>query len=172
MILDESILKEFVQESKSLISESLEILEEVEGNPSQIKKLEIYGNSVDRIMGGAKNLALMAEPTHPIHFIGDYCALCKAVGYKSSQIVNNPDFLMICVALLLDATETLSDMVNKIASPEKVGATTLSKTFLDRLQWVSNQFGNDIRETVGNKASGEKSFGQSEIDELLRKLGI
>ncbi len=172
MILDESILKEFVQESKSLIMESLEILEEVESDPSQVKKLEVYGNSVDRIMGGAKNLALMAEAGHPIHFIGDYCALCKAVGYKSSQIVNNPDFLMICVALMLDATEMLNEMVEKLISTEKMEATTLSKTFLDRLQWVSNQFGKDIRETVGAKASGEKSFGQSEIDELLKKLGI
>ncbi len=172
MILDDSILKEFVQESKSLIKESLDILEEVESDLSKVKKLEVYGNSVDRIMGGAKNLALMAEANHPIHFIGDYCALCKAVGYKSSQIVSNPDFLMICIALLLDATETLDEMVDKLVSDTKQEATTLSKTFLDRLQWVSNQFSKDIRETVGAKASGEKSFGQSEIDELLKKLGI
>jgi hypothetical protein len=79
---------------------------------------------------------------------------------------------MVCVALLLDATETLDELVDKLVSDAKQEATTLSKTFLDRLQWVSNQFSKDIRETVGAKATAEKSFGQSEIDELLKKLGI
>jgi hypothetical protein len=166
MTIDDSILKEFVLESKSLISESLEILEEVESDISKVKRLEVYGNNVDRIMGGAKNLAIMAEKDHPLHFIGDYCALCKAVGYKSAQIMSNEDFLMICVALLLDATEMLKEMIEKLAT-SKVERTKLNQTFLDRLQWVSSQFGKDVRETVG-----KQGLAQDDIDDLLKKLGI
>lgn len=167
MMLDESILKDFIDESKSLILQSLEILEEVEQDPSQIKKLEVFGNNVDRIMGGAKNLAIMVEPDHPLYFISDYCALCKAVGYKSAQIKNNDGFLTICVALLLDATETLNDMVTKISQTDIKFKNLLTQTFLDRLNWVSSQFGKEVRETVG-----AKSLEQSEIDDLLKKLGL
>lgn len=167
MNLDESILKEFVEESKSLISQSLEILEEVESDPSKVKTLETFGNNVDRIMGGAKSLALMLDKSHPMHFVADYCALCKAVGYKSSQISKNESFLMICVALLLDATEALKDMVDRIATGQKIERGTLSHTFLDRLNWISEQFGKDVRETVG-----QKSLEQNDIDALLKKLGV
>lgn len=171
MSLDDSILKEFIQESKSLISQSLEILEEVEDDVTKIKRLEVYGNNVDRIMGGAKNLAMMVDGKHPLHFIGDYCALCKAVGYKSSQIKGNPDFVMICVALLLDATETLEAMINKVTASANSEKTLLSQTFLDRLSWVSSQFGKDIRETVGAVSSG-KTAEEADINDLLKKLGI
>ena len=167
MSLDIEILNEFVQESKSLIDESLEILSEIESDPNQVKKLESFGNNVDRIMGGAKNLALLVDKTHPLHFISDYCALCKAVGYKASQIKNNPQFYFVCVALLLDATETLQAMINNLKFTEASAKNFLTETFLERLRWVSDQFGKDFRETVG-----EKSLGQNDIDELLKKLGI
>ena len=167
MNLDESILKEFVEESKSLIAQSLEILEEVESEPSKVKLLETFGNNVDRIMGGAKSLALMVDKKHPLHFVADYCALCKAVGYKSSQISRNESFLMICVALLLDATETLKEMVDKLAADQPVERSALSNTFLDRLRWISEQFGKDVRETVG-----QKKLDQNDINALLKKLGI
>lgn len=167
MTLDSSILKEFIQESKLLINESLDTLELVEGDPKEVQKLEVYGNTVDRIMGGAKNLAMLVDATHQMHFIGDYCGLCKAVGYKSSQIKGNDDFLMICVALLLDATETLKEMINKLSVDRIAEKNILSKTFLERLQWVSSQFGKEIRDTVG-----KASHGQEEIDVLLKKLGV
>lgn len=167
MSLDNEILKEFIVESKSLIEQSLEILESADGSPAKAKTLETFGNNVDRIMGGAKNLAMLVDVNHPLYFISDYCAVCKAVGYKGSQIKNNPDFYNICVALLLDATETLVEMIDHVSDENKNPRNLLTQTFLDRLQWVSNQFSKDIRETVG-----EKSLGQNDIDELLKKLGI
>lgn len=169
MTLDDSILKDFVAESKSLISESLEILEDVETHPAKFSKLEVYGNTVDRIMGAAKSLALMVPPTHPLHFIGDYSALCKAVGYKSAQIKGNPDFLMICVALLLDATETLAQMIDKVSVDSVLNKTPLSKTFLERLTWVSEQFGADVSATVSEKKT---KSGADDIEALLKKLGL
>lgn len=168
MSIDSEILNEFVLESKSLIDESLEILSEIESDPKQTKRLENYGNNVDRIMGGAKNLALMVDAKHPLHFISDYCALCKAVGYKASQIKNNPQFYFVCVALLLDATETLQEMIEHLNKLDHHSFKNyLSETFLERLKWVSEQFGKEYRETVG-----EKSLDQNDIDNLLKKLGL
>lgn len=167
MSIDSEILNEFVQESKSLIEESLDILSDIESDPGQTKRLENYGNNVDRIMGGAKNLAIMVDEKHPLHFISDYCALCKAVGYKASQIRNNPQFYFVCVALLLDATETLQDMLGHLDKADHTFKNFLTETFLERLKWVSEQFGKEYRESVG-----EKSLGQNEIDDLLKKLGL
>ena len=46
---------------------------------------------------------------------------------------------------------------------------TLKDTFLDRLRWVSAQFGENVRSSVaieGKKAS------QTQIDDLLKNLGL
>ncbi len=167
MIIDESILREFVEESKLLIAQSLEILDEVESRPANLKKLEVYGNSVDRILGSARSLAVMTEPNHLLHFISDYCALCKAVGFKSSQIRGNNDFLMICLALLQDATEMLSEMLKKLTVESTFEKTVLNEIFLERLSWVSSQFEADVRESA-KAADGDAV----DLDSLLKKLGV
>lgn len=173
--IDVEILKEFQLESQALTEQMLEILESIEGDFSQVKRLEEYGQTVDRIMGGAKSLAMSTtNAEHAIHKIGDYSALCKAVGYKASQIKNNSGFYDICVALLLDATELLEEMINSITEnkPKEV-KQLLSKTFLDRLRWVSNQFSAEYRASVEVKENNApKKLGQSEIDDILAKLGL
>lgn len=170
--IDKDIVKDFVIESKRIIHELVDLLESIEGDFSQVLRLEEYGQKVDRIMGGAKSLALLATLEHPLHMVADYAALCKAVGYKASQIQSNAQFYDICVALLLDATETLSDWVVALEeeTPIEDLKQSLSSTFLERLRWVSNQFGADVRGSVDAQKS--KKMDQNEIDELLRKLGV
>lgn len=170
--LDNDILKEFQAESESLIDKMNEILEKCEGDYSQVQSLEEYGQNVDRIMGGAQSLALGFDPSHLIHKIGDYAAICKAVGYKASQIKGNEQFYDICVALLLDGTEVLSEMVNQLDQAKANIAELFSQTFLDRLRWVSSQFGADIRASVAVKKAPDEKMGQEDIDALLKKLGL
>lgn len=175
MSIDPELLVEFKKESESLIESMLETLESIEGDSSQANKLEQYGQTVDRIMGGAKSIAVGSDPTHFIHTIGDYAALCKAVGYKASQIGDNPQFYDICVALLLDGTEMLETMIEHLDEDQKSADIRdhLSQTFLDRLRWVSNQFAADVRASVAVKEnSTAPRMKQNEIDELLAKLGI
>lgn len=172
--IDIEILKDFQQESKSLIQQMLDILEKIEGDFSQVKKLEEYGQTVDRIMGGAKSLGMsVSNPDHFVHKVGDYSALCKAVGYKASQIRDNPQFYDICVALLLDATELLQEMIDSMIQerPREI-KKLISQTFLDRLRWVSSQFSAEVRASVEVKADQPKRMNQSEIDDLLKKLGL
>lgn len=169
--IDNEILEEFQNESKILIGKMNSILEEVEGNFDQVQSLEEYGNNVDRIMGAAKSLALLAEPDHLVHKIADYSAICKAVGYKSSQIKDNEQFYDICVALLMDGTEVLQEMIDNLSSGKSGIQELFSKTFLERLRWVSSVFKADVRASVDvNK--GQKKMSQSDIDDLLKKLGL
>lgn len=171
MSIDKEIVEDFVGESKTLIDELIDLLEGIEGDFSQVSKLADYGNNVDRIMGGAKSLALMAPPDHALHMISDYAALCKAVGYKASQIKENEKFFDICVALLLDATETLSALLGRIHEDGKILRETIPQAFIERLRWVSHQFSEEYSMSVGAGVAPQK-LKQSEIDELLKKLGM
>lgn len=169
--IDIEILKEFQDESKTLIAKMNEIIDKCEGDYSQVESLEDFGQTVDRIMGAAKSLALMVPPDHLIHRIADYAAICKAVGYKSSQIKNNEQFYDICVALLADGTEVLEAMIDGLS--EKVELKELfTKTFLERLRWVSNEFGAEVKSTVDVNKGKKDKLTQNDIDELLKKLGI
>jgi chemotaxis protein histidine kinase CheA len=172
--IDSDLLNDFYQESKGLVADMLSSLEAIEGDFSQVQSLEEYGQTVDRIMGGAKSLAMSVSETDFIHQVGDYAALCKAVGYKASQIKNNPQFFDICVALLLDATEMLDSMLDILKSDNKKDfKQMMSQTFLDRLRWVSSQFSDEVRASVAVKPDeAKKGMDQSEIDDLLKKLGI
>lgn len=179
MAIDNEILEDFKTESKNLIKELLILLDAADGDPGAYTMLEKYGQTVDRIMGGAKSLATNFAsdfpPGHMIHQMGDYAALCKAVGYKASQIKDNEAFYNVCVAFLLDATEMLQKMIQMfgVESGQSV-SYLLNKTFLDRLKWINSQFKGDVRATVAsnNAEAVPKKMNQSEIDDLLKKLGV
>ncbi len=171
--LDKDILEDFVQESKEIVEDLLNILEQADGDFTKVRTLEDYGQKVDRIMGGAKGLGQLADEKHPIHWVADYSAVCKAVGYKSSQIVGQEDFYNICVALLLDATENLMILINNLDSTTEEIKQILPQTFLDRLQWVAQKFSADYRMSVAAAPEAkQKPMDQSEIDILMKKLGI
>lgn len=165
------IVKDFVDESKVLIRELVELLEEIEGDYTQVSKLSDYGNKIDRIMGGAKSIAIMLPPEHAVHMIGDYAALCKAVGYKASHVQNNKQLFDIIVALLLDATETLDGMMGRLNTSQNDLKKSISNTFLERVRWASEQLSDDLSSSVDTGTTTGK-MGQDEIDEMLRKLGL
>jgi hypothetical protein len=170
---DNEILKEFQAESKVLIGQMTSILESCEGHFDQVKRLEDYGLNVDRIMGAAKSLGLAVEdPGHLIHKVADYSAICKAVGYKASQIKGNEQFYDICVALLLDGTEVLQEMVEALNDSKFEIKELFSTTFLERLRWVSTQFGAEYRGSVDVHKQSRTRLNQVEIDDLLKKLGL
>lgn len=176
MAIDNEILKDFKSESKGLIEEMLELLEEADGEPRAFKNLDRYGQTVDRIMGGAKSLIVQCPEdfpaSHALHRVGDYAAICKSVGYKTSQVSENHQLFNVCVAFLLDATEVLKKMVDDLKAEESGDLEKmLTKTFLERLRWINSQFSSDIRATVGASESAAPSrLKQTEIDELLEKL--
>jgi hypothetical protein len=116
----------------------------------------------------------MVPPDHALHMIADYAALCKAVGYKASQITDNEQFFDICVALLLDATENLSQLIMSVDKDGALLREVIPQAFIERLRWVSNQFNESYSMSVGAGASGSGTpkMQQSDIDDLLKKLGL
>lgn len=164
--IDQDIVKDFMVESKVLLRDLVDLLEKIEGDFSQVLRLGEYAQKVDRIAGGAKGLALMMPPEHVIHMVADYAALCRVVGERASQINGNPQLYDVCVALLLDATEALSEGVGAL---EKVRLADelknlLPKTFSERLRWFLNKFAADSKKV--------QKLDQNEIDNLLKKLGM
>lgn len=172
MSIDSEIIKEFVDESKTLVDDLVAILESIEGDFTKKSQLADYGNGVDRIMGGAKSLALLAPPDHALHMISDYAAVCKAVSYKASQINNNQQFFDICVGLLLDATENLAKLLTNIDKNADALKQNIPQAFIERLHWASDQFAVHVRATVTAGATAKKTSGQEEINDLIKKLGL
>lgn len=189
----DEILDDFRSESKGLVDELMDILDEVEGEYDRRGDLEKYGQVVDRIMGGAKSLEMAVDVGESnLPKIGMYAELCKIVGYKASQIEGNEQFFDAVVAVLLDATEMLEQMVNNLGSEgEKNIKDLLSNTFLDRLKWISGHFDANMRSSIAVDAgqtseekatekTGDKttdkpaqaSNSQAEINELLKALGV
>lgn len=172
MLADEFLI-DFVKESRAIIVEMNEILEKAELGLHQARSLEHYGQLVDRIMGGAKSLAVnMTGPSDMVMKVADYAAVCKAVGYKASQIKENQSFFVICVALLMDVTDVMSEILDLIESGEGIEMKEIvSSALIERLKWVSGQFSKDYRETVAVKTESPK-MSQTDIDELMSKLGL
>lgn len=165
--IDPELLEGFLHEARMISKELLEILESLDGAPEKVTDLANFGNQVDRIMGGAKSLAIMVPPTNSLHMIADYAELCKIVSYKGSQIRNNEQFFNIVIALLLDATETLYLLLERVDQPISMLRQSISNTFIERLKWVSHQFGEDFAQTVQSQ-----KLDQAEIDKLMSKLGF
>ncbi len=166
------IVVEFISESKDIIRTLEEELEKAEAGLEQSSHLENYGQIVDRILGGAKTLAVNLPGEHKmLDRIGDYAGVCKAVGYKACQIKNNPDFYSICVALLMDVTEVLKEMLSILESKQPDPKEVISSTLVERLKWVSGKFSAETRGSVSVQKKDEK-MNQEEIDSLLKKLGV
>lgn len=177
-ITHNEILKDFIEETKSLIAQMQEILQEVEEDITLASRLENYGQLVDRIMGGARVMAMdmdIKDPHHPIHKIADYTGICKAVGYKTSQLKENVGFYQVCVALLMDATDILEELIQEV---EKNSASfnlklLVPQTLIDRLKWVSEKFSTEFRSSVEIKTGNtSQKMTQDEIDKLMAKLGL
>ncbi len=163
-----SILNDFVKESLILMDDCYELLESAEENPSEVEKLADFANRIDRVMGGARSLALGFDNDHALYLIGDYCAICKSVGYQGAKIQNNDQLYNVTVALLLDAIEMVKTFLGKLDVKASALKKTFPSAFLERLKWISFQFDEIDRKA---NASGQR-LEQNEIDALLKKLGL
>lgn len=166
---DVEIIKDFLEESKSLIVKMNDQLEQVEDDPNQVVLLAEFGNNVDRIMGGAQSLSLMLPANVALKKISDFAALCKAVGYKASNSSGRTGLITTAVALLMDAVEALELLLDHIEGSEAEIAKFVPKEFLERLKWLSDQFGANVAASV----DVEKNILENdEISSLLKKLGL
>lgn len=166
--IDNDILNEFLTEAKRLVAECQTLLEDLEGKPEAAPRLEEFANKIDRVMGAAKSLGLLATADHPLHMVGDATAVCKALGYRGAKVAHQPKLFEVTVSFLLDAVETVDELLDRLDEPPENLRADLKNTLLGRLQWISDIY-RQIPEA--GAASGEKLV-QNEIDELMRKLSM
>ena len=169
MAFDNEIVQDFIQESESLTNECIDLLEDLESNVSEFKKLDSVGNKIDRIMGTAQNVQILYPEVKNFILISDYAAICKVVAYKATAIQNNLPFVSVVVSFLIDAVETLQTLIVKCESPIQDLKAQFNPAFIDRLKWISEKFTDEYKGSVG---LGRGGLNQTNIDDLLKKLGI
>lgn len=76
----------------------------------------------------------------------------------------------MCVALLLDATESLDAMLDRMDETTEEIKKDFPQAIIERVRWVSNQFSESFRSSVDS--TGSAKMDQSEIDALMKKLGL
>ncbi|MCS6838540.1 MAG: hypothetical protein NZ480_06800 [Bdellovibrionaceae bacterium] len=171
----DGLLKDFQKESLNIVNQLHSILDGAEDNVESHTEIEKFGQMVDRIMGGARSIQILLPAKHNsiqwLEQIGNYAEICKAVGYKASQIKNNDSLYQVCVAFLMDATEILENLIKSLERPPQNLTPLINETFIDRLKWINQQLGTNLRSSV-SVSSNEEQATQSKIDELLKKLGI
>lgn len=167
---DKEILSEFLQESSRLVDECEELLEAIESEPAQAARLSEFSNKIDRVMGAAKSLAMMAEPHHPLHIIGDITALCKVLGERGSKTAAHERLFEVTVAFLLDAVEMVRGLLEALEDPGAGVSPELKNAMLSRVNWIADVYRKLPKEFLEGLGGNEK-LKQNEIDDIIRKLG-
>lgn len=162
--VDQEILIEFVSESRVLVNECSGILEAIEEDPSQYVRLEEYSNRIDRIMGAAQSIAMMAPGDHALPVIGDCAAMCKALGYRCMMSAPSTEMIETTVAFLLDATELVGGMLDRLDEGADGLRAEVKETLVERLRWISDLYAKMPAAAARN--------GHQEIEVLLKKLGM
>jgi chemotaxis protein histidine kinase CheA len=167
-LLDDPEMKEivdgFCDESIMLLDQLESCLEDLEGDPTQVEKLEEFGQVIDRIMGAARTVG--ADE------IATFCELGKAIGYKSSQ-TKDEALLEVVVAVLFDAQHLIKLMVNQLKTGQDSGLKSLNtQAFATRLRWLQDKFKNIERSSVAIEKKDDNVLDQSSIDDLMSSLGL
>lgn len=157
------IIEDFCKESETIYNELEEMLDDYEDSKDP-KKLEEFGQVIDRVMGAAKSVD--ADLT------GMYCELGKTISYKASQSMDTA-LLDIVTAVLFDTVEILQVM-NKAISVDKVEKVTgiNLEAFGTRLRWLADKFKDIQRSSVAIAPKEKKLEDQKSIDDLLASLGL
>lgn len=168
---DSKLMNEFRDRAQPLLTQMTEILDEVEGRMGEAAKLMEFARIIDLILQSSRTLGQAIDSAaHPIHRIGDYAMICRAVAQQSAAITENRTLYDTAIALLMDATEVLAEMIQatKDAKEDPV-RRFLNQKLVERLQWLNYQFRGMIPDS---HLPAKKEMNQNDIDDLLKKLGV
>ncbi len=154
------IVIDFCDETDNLLVQLEGCLDATEGDPTQTKELEKFGQIIDRIMGAAKSIGASEMAT--------FCELGKVIGYKSSQVKDVP-LIEVVVAILFDSLHMLKQMNKSLRDGNDKSMSKLNtKAFGTRLTWLSNKFKDIDRASCAI----DKNLSQNSIDDLMKSLGL
>lgn len=162
----DDILIEFQKESKELVDILVGLLDEIEGDVTQAKRLEDFAQQIDRIMGGANTL-LMVEENKLVRQIGKFAELGKALGYKAPYVADKENLYNVLVAFLMDAVDSMQEMLDRLGEGEsETKQEDVNEAFIDRLKWLAEQF-DKVKVAIQPE---EADNAQGDIDAILAQL--
>lgn len=157
----DEVVVEFCEESLGLCTKLESILDDIEDDKENVKLLEEFGQTIDRIMGAAKSLEA--------NQVGLYAELGKSISYKASQ---SEDIKLrdLTVAVLFDTVEIMTMLLENIEESREEKAPGFdTNAFASRLRWLADKFKDIKRASVA--IEGDSGYNE-DIDALLKDLGL
>ena len=166
------LVESFRNESETLIAALEDLLGEIEEDFSKREKLNEFAQIIDRIMGSARSIANFGFKQTEIEKLGSFAELCKQIGYRGANVKNN-DFYAITIAFLEDATESMKKLITALDQPAemKMISDLLFSTFMNRLDWILEQFESLNVEKTDYTSSTEKGIiAKDKVQNLLESM--
>ncbi len=162
MSLDLELIKDFREESETLIDELEEITDQLEDSDREettAALLKEFSQKIDRIMGAAKNLQLMAPDHKGLAFLATITEMCKTIGYQAAALKRN-HLVPIFAGFWAETLEVMREILAAIESPEstKKVVDARSEMLQKRLTWLAE------------KVAPESAEEKEKVIKLLKKL--
>lgn len=172
--LDADVLKDFTKESLDLVTQLNEIVENLEDldedDDYPVELLEGFSQKIDRIMGAAATLGMLA-PDHPgLKKVTKIAELCKGLGYAAAQD-KNPQAIPIFAAFWADTLEVMESLIENIDNEfESLKiATEFAGVLQRRLEWLSGKLKPAQAYGTGGAAASDQAR-QVDVNELISDL--
>lgn len=141
MALDAELLEGFTSESKQILTELEELVEELEeskGFPSE--KIQEFSQKIDRIMGAAKTLLTIDKENTGIRFLANTGEICKAMGYEAAALPR-PELVPFFASFWAETVEVMQEVLSNIADTRKCQAIVVAKSssIEKRLIWLASK---------------------------------
>jgi len=171
---DQTILDDFQAEARRLLVELHEVLKLSRPGFSHRQTMGEFGQKVDRIMGAARTLPLnLSGEFQVLDQVSEYTSICKDLGYRCSQLDDNPQLYETTLQLLTEAIEIL-DQIFQVSffSSSKKAAAILTSAKINKLKLVLTLFNREASGQDRASVAGAEKLNQKQIDQLLKKLGM
>lgn len=178
--IDKDILDGFIEESTLLLKELTGIAEQLEmpAETFPAKLLEDYSQIIDRIMGAAKTLLLLAPDHIGLQSIGKISEICKSMGYKAAER-NEAAVIPLFAAFWMDVIEVLQELLEVIQDRDETIriAKSFSPILQKRLEWLlskvnSGSQGQRVATAEGAELKEGEQLSAADFANLLKELGI
>ncbi len=162
MSLDPELIKDFRDESEALVDELEEITDQLESSDRAATTevlLKEFSQKIDRIMGAAKNLQIMAPEHKGLAFLATITEMCKNIGYQAAALKRD-HLVPIFAGFWAETLDVMREILAAIDSPEstKKVIDTHSETLQKRLAWLAD------------KVAPESAEEKEKVIGLLKKL--
>jgi len=141
MSLDAELLDGFTSESKQILEELQELVDELENHQEfPTDKIQEFSQKIDRIMGAAKTLLTIDNKNTGIRFLAKTGELCKAMGYEAAALPR-PELVPFFASFWAETVEVMQEVLYNIKDPRKCQSIVVSKSssIEKRLIWLASK---------------------------------